>query len=129
MAKNEAPIAYLKKYIPEPAAEAILAYLNKYKVHLTITRERRSILGDYRHATSYTAHRISINGNLNTYSFLITLIHELAHLVTFEKYGHKSSAHGRMEIVICCPVERFLSDKIFPPDILQFKYFAARFAG
>src|SRR6478672_9215366 len=94
MSKQEAPIEYLKRYIPGPAAERVLQYLHQYKVHLTITRERKSVLGDYRHATGYNNHRISINGNLNQYSFLITLIHELAHLVTFEKYGNRVYAHG-----------------------------------
>ena len=95
MARKEAPLEYLSRYIPEASAQLMFDYLNKYKVHLTITKERRSILGDYRHATHYQNHRISINGNLNKYSFLITLIHEIAHLVTFVQHGNRVSAHGR----------------------------------
>ena len=95
MAKQEAPLEYLKRYIPAASAEAVLVLLNAYKVHLTITRERRSVLGDYRNATRVSNHRISVNSNLNQYSFLITLIHELAHLVTFERYRHRVAAHGK----------------------------------
>lgn len=119
MAKREAPIEYLKKYIPGPAAAGVLVYLHEYKVHLTITRERRSILGDYRHANGYLNHRISVNGNLNKYSFLITLVHEMAHLVTFVQYGNRVQAHGKeWKRLYALLLKDFLTKEIFPPDIL-----------
>jgi len=120
MARQEAPLEYLSRYIPEAAAPRMLDYLNQYQVHLTITKERRSILGDYRHATHYKNHRISVNGNLNRYSFLITLIHEIAHLVTFVQYGHRVSAHGReWKDVYAMLLHDFLHTGIFPSDILH----------
>jgi hypothetical protein len=63
-------------------------------VHLTITKKRQTLLGDYRHPVPGRSHRISVNGNLNPYAFLITLLHELAHLITFEQFGPRVSAHG-----------------------------------
>jgi len=95
MSKREAPLEYLSQFIPQAAAPQILEYLNQYKVHLTVTKGRKTVLGDYRHATSYKTHRISINGDLNEFSFLITLIHELAHLVTFIQFGNRVQAHGK----------------------------------
>ncbi len=95
MAKKEAPINHLQNFLPPHTYDAVLHYLQQYKVHFTVARERKSILGDYRHRTMGKNHRISVNGNLNTYAFLITLIHELAHLLQFENYGNKFSAHGR----------------------------------
>src|ERR1043165_3253097 len=95
MSKQEAPLEFLSKFIPATAVPRVLEYLHQYKVHLTITRERKSVLGDYRHATVHKNHRISVNGNLNPYAFLITLIHELAHLVTFNQYGHRVQSHGK----------------------------------
>src|ERR1051325_6237666 len=97
MPKKEAPINYLQNYLPPNSFDAVLIYLHQYKVHLTITKERKSILGDYRHRTHFENHRISVNGNLNKYSFLITLVHEIAHLLTFEQFGRKVQAHGRSE--------------------------------
>lgn len=85
MPKNEAPIAALQNFLPPNTYEPVLAYLQHHHVHLTVARERKSILGDYRHRTPGKNHRISVNGNLNKYAFLITLLHELAHLLTFEK--------------------------------------------
>jgi hypothetical protein len=119
MAKKEAPLEYLRQFIPDPSAPLILEYLHHYKVHLTITRERKSVLGDYRHATQGSNHRISVNGNLNKYSFLITLIHELAHLVTFMEYGNRVQSHGKeWKQVYRKMLEEFLRLKVFPGDVL-----------
>jgi SprT protein len=120
MSKTEAPLDFIARYIPEKAAIPILEYLHRYKVHLTITRERKSVLGDYRHATGFKAHRISINGNLNKYSFLITLIHELAHLVTFQQYKQRVEPHGKeWKKIYSVLLSDFLSPEIFPADLLK----------
>ena len=118
MPKKEVPIGQLQDYLPPGTYEAVLSYLRQYKVHLTVARERKSILGDYRHRTYQDNHRISINGNLNTYSFLITLLHELAHLLTFEQFGNKVLAHGReWKVIYAKMLAQFLEHKIFPADI------------
>jgi SprT protein len=120
MPKQEAPLDYLRRFIPHAAAPRVLDYLNHYKVHLTITRERKTVLGDYRHATFLETHRISVNGTLNQYSFLITLIHELAHLVTFMQYGNRVQSHGReWKNTYAVLLKDFLENKIFPPPIEQ----------
>jgi SprT protein len=119
MPKKEAPLDYLSRWIPGKAAALILGYLNHYQVHLTITRERKSVLGDYRHATRSANHRISVNGNLNPYSFLITLIHELAHLVTFMEFGNRVPSHGKEWKKIYRKIlEEFIPLKVFPADVL-----------
>lgn len=118
MAKKEVPVDHLQHYLPEATSAAVLAYLHQYKVHLTVTVERKSILGDYRHRTHYQNHRISVNGNLNKFSFLITLLHELAHLLTFEQHSNKVAAHGReWKTIYGQLLKQFLEHKIFPPDI------------
>lgn len=118
MPKKEVPMAQLQDYLPPGTYDAVLAYLRQYKVHLTVARERKSILGDYRHSTHHANHRISVNGNLNTYSFLITLLHELAHLLTFEQFGNKVLAHGReWKMIYAKMLAQFIQHKIFPADI------------
>lgn len=121
MSKTEAPLEAIKRYIPDKAAQLVLDYLNLHKVHLTITKERKSVLGDYRHATTYNNHRISINGNLNKYSFLITLIHELAHLITFTQYKNRVDPHGKeWKRIYGALLKDFLHPEIFPPDLLYY---------
>ena len=118
MPKKEVPIDLLQNYLPQGTSPAVTAYLHQYKVHLTIARERKSILGDYRHRTHHANHRISVNGNLNHYAFLITLLHELAHLLTFEQHSNKVLAHGReWKKIYAQLLDQFLQHKIFPADI------------
>lgn len=118
MPKQEAPFEHLLRYLPERSAQLVMQYLHQYRVHLTITRERKSILGDYRHATHNRNHRISVNGNLNKYSFLITLVHELAHLLTFQQYGNRVQSHGKeWKNIYAFLLKDFIAAKIFPDDI------------
>ncbi|MFZ1529319.1 MAG: SprT-like domain-containing protein [Ferruginibacter sp.] len=118
MAKEQHPFSALIPYLPEGSFEPVLHYIQTYKVQLTITRSRQSILGDYRHAWGNKGHRISINGNLNKYSFLITLLHELAHLFTFERHHHRAAAHGKeWKAEFGKILAEFVEKKIFPPDI------------
>lgn len=120
MSKQEAPLEYLKQFIPAAAVPRVLEYLQQYRVHLTVTRERKSILGDYRHATFNQTHRISVNGNLNPYSFLITLIHELAHLVTFIQHGNRVQSHGKeWKALYALLLKDFMGQQLFPADVEQ----------
>jgi len=118
MAKQEAPLHQLKQYLPAGCFEDVSYYLLHYKVQLTITRERKSVLGDYRNSFADKNHRISVNGNLNPYSFLITLLHELAHLFTYERFGHRVQAHGQeWKNEYSKVLAQFLLKKVFPPNI------------
>lgn len=118
MSKIEHPLQALAEYLPPSTFLPVADYLQQYKVHLTIARERKSILGDYRNAYNNQNHRISVNGNLNKWSFLITLLHELAHLLTFEKYAHSVQAHGReWKALFGQLLAQFLKAKVFPADI------------
>jgi SprT protein len=118
MSRRESPITALQDYLPPYTYDAVLHYLQTYQVHLTIARERKSILGDYRHRYGGHTHRISVNGNLNKYSFLITLLHELAHLLTFEKWGNRVAAHGReWKALFGQLLSQFIQKEVFPADI------------
>jgi hypothetical protein len=118
MAKKEVPLQRLSDYLPEHTFEAVGIYLNEFKVHLTITKSRSSVLGDYRHKADTKHHRISINGDLNRYAFLITLLHELAHLLTYENFGRRVSAHGKeWKTIYGKLLAQFIEKKIFPQDI------------
>jgi hypothetical protein len=118
MPKKEAPLLQLREFLPEESLPGVMEYLLHYKVHLTVSRERKSILGDYRHRHVDKNHRISVNGNLNKFSFLITLLHELAHLLTYERHGNKVQAHGaEWKNEYSKILAQFLLKKIFPADI------------
>ena len=118
MPKIEHPLQALNEYLPQGTFQPVASFLQQYKVHLTITRERSSILGDYRNAGIRGNHRISVNGNLNRYSFLITLLHELAHLLTYNKYGNRVQSHGReWKTLFSQLLAEFIKSRVFPADV------------
>lgn len=118
MAKTESPFILLNKYLPEGSFDKVEEYLIAHKVHFTVSRARTTVLGNYRSRHSNKNHRISVNGNLNKYSFLITLLHELGHLLAFEKYGPKIPSHGaQWKYEYGQILADFIARNIFPEDI------------
>ncbi len=118
MAKVEHPLHALNAYLPDGAFEPVVSLINQYKVHLTVSKARKSVLGDYRHASIGANHKISVNGNLNKYEFLLTLLHELAHLLCFEQYRNRVEAHGKeWKNIYSVLLVQFVQMNIFPTDI------------
>jgi len=118
MPKKEVPLHSLQHFLPDGSYDLVIKYLHYYKVHLTIAKERKTVLGDYRHKTAYANHRISVNGNLNKYAFLITTIHELAHLVVFEEHGNRVPSHGQeWKTIYARLLKGFMETAVFPEDI------------
>ncbi len=81
------------KYLPERAVPSCMELIRVNNVHLKIVNERVTRHGDYRR-TADGQHQITVNATLNKYRFLITLVHEIAHLVAFEKFGRRIKPHG-----------------------------------
>jgi SprT protein len=93
--KDQYNLAKLSRYLPDGTADSVFEYLKNHNVSLKIKKPRISKLGDYRHPRGKFGHRISVNGNMNKYSFLITLVHEMAHLETWIQKGNKTEPHGK----------------------------------
>jgi hypothetical protein len=118
LSKVEHPLHALANYLPDGAFEPVVQLIHQYKVHLTVTRERKSVLGDYRHPFLGSNHKITVNGNLNKYEFLITLLHELAHLLCFEQYRNRVEAHGKeWKNIYGSLLKAFIDLDFFPEDI------------
>ncbi|MET3045652.1 SprT-like domain-containing protein [Flavobacterium covae] len=109
----------LYKYLPEKAVSMCFELIKTNRVHLKIVNERVTRHGDYRREAN-GRHVITVNYSQNEYRFLITLIHEIAHLVAFEKYGRNIKPHGeewkhtfqKLMIPFICP-------EIFPHSLLS----------
>jgi len=84
----------LSKYIPKEATAQINTWLNTYNCQLKISKPRQTKLGDYRCPKKGKGHIISINNNLNSYAFLITLTHEIAHMMVWKQHQNKVLPHG-----------------------------------
>lgn len=116
---REKYIEILSKYIHEKAVDLIVSWILDYGVHLKITTGRTTKLGDFRpNMEKANGHRISINYNLNQHSFLITLVHEMAHLVTWNQHGHRAKPHGKeWKNNYKTMLFPFLQDEVFPADV------------
>lgn len=119
MKKQETHLRTLADFLPERSYELVAPFFKTHSIHLTLTHERKSVLGDYRTPTrDYPHHRISINLNLNKYSFLITLLHELAHMLTWVHFKDTVAPHGKewktqfRHILI-----PFMGKRFFPADV------------
>ncbi len=111
--------AILKKYIPEAAVNTIAEWIYVFDFKLKIKKSRSSVYGDYRPPIKGHNHQITVNHDLNPYAFLTTLIHEIAHLSTWKKYGNNVQSHGaewkREYRALLMP---FLDETVFPEDII-----------
>jgi SprT-like family len=108
----------LAKYIPEHAVKPIFELIVTNNVHLKIVNERKTRHGDYRKGL-LGKHEITVNANLNKYRFIITLIHEIAHLVAFEKFGRNIKPHGEeWKFTFQRLMVPFIRPEIFPNSIL-----------
>jgi hypothetical protein len=116
--KKEHLVHILKKYLPESMEIYAAEILAHYKIQLHIKKPRVSKYGDYRPPAPGENHRISLNNDLNKYAFLITFMHEVAHLLNFEKFGNKVNPHGtewkKYFQLVSRPV---LDKKVLPPDV------------
>lgn len=108
----------LVRYIPEQAVDPVFELIKSFGVHLKIVNERVTRHGDYRKMPG-GGHQITVNANLNKYRFLITLIHELAHLVAFKKFGSRIKPHGsEWKFTFQKLMLPFIRPEVFPSQLL-----------
>lgn len=109
-----------EKFVPEASVDYCLDLWWHYKFEFKITKGRQTKLGDYRFHSQRKIHIISVNNDLNKYNFLITYIHEVAHLLVYEQHKHSVDPHGKewkMQFKkLMLPI---LTSDVFPSDVLR----------
>ncbi|WCC48347.1 SprT-like domain-containing protein [Tenacibaculum finnmarkense] len=109
----------LLKYIPEKAVPLVEYLINEHKINLKIVNQRQTKHGDFR-TFSNGQTQITVNNNLNKQQFLLTLIHEIAHHVTHQKFG-RVQPHGKhWKMVFQHLMLPFLRPDIYPKKILPY---------
>ncbi len=84
----------LQLHLPEKAISYAFGLWKERPFNLKLTKSRQTKIGDFtcRHGVAHP--RITLNHDLNPFTFLITYIHEVAHLRVFLEFGHRTEPHG-----------------------------------
>jgi len=110
----------LKKYLPEQSVALIAEWIVTYDFKLKIKKERSTRLGDYTSPRNGLNHLITINHNLNKFAFLITLVHEVAHLLTYVQHKNSVNPHGsEWKENFRKLMQPFLTPDIFPLEVFS----------
>jgi len=119
--ETEGFLTHLGQHIPSGASALIAPLIEGFNFSLMVTNERKTKHGDYRFPMrSSDPHKISVNGTLNKYAFLLTFLHEIAHMHAFEKYGKRIKPHGMQWKRTFTKIARpFLKSRMWPEDITE----------
>lgn len=104
-------------YIPEKATPIVAYLMEQHRFSLKIVNQRQTKHGDFRQMPNGTF-QITINNNLNKEQFLLTLVHEIAHHVTFQKFGRVKPHGNEWKTVFQHLMLPFLQPEIYPKETL-----------
>ncbi|TYB74402.1 sprT domain-containing protein [Bizionia gelidisalsuginis] len=108
----------ISNHIPKQAKAQVVQLLEEDGLSVLVKKERKTRHGDYRKLPN-GKHQITINSNLNSYRFLITLIHEIAHYEAYKTYGKFIKPHGKeWKYTFQHLMLPFLNPAIFPVTLL-----------
>jgi SprT protein len=109
----------LRPYLPEAAADYCIELWRCYDFTLKIKGDRKTKLGDFRVVKASGAVTITVNGTLNQHAFLVTYIHELAHLLAWRKHRSSIKTHGReWQAQFQLLMQPLLTPEVFPAVVL-----------
>lgn len=83
------------KHVPEQSVNYCTEISSHYEFDLDLSFDRKSKFGHYKYWPRTKSHTISINRGLPKPLFLVTYIHELAHLDVMLQFGNKVRPHGQ----------------------------------
>jgi len=105
-------------FVPENSITLLQCWIDELGVEVNVSKPRKTKLGDFKVQNKKMI--ISVNKNLNPYSFLITFTHELAHAFVFKKHKNKGLPHGvSWKLTFKSMLLNFLSPEFFPDDVLK----------
>lgn len=81
-----------RKYFPENSIDYCFQLWETHRIQFSISQPRKSIYGNYFFKNG--THHISVNGNLNPEAFLVTFLHEVAHLLVRVHNQKRTLPHG-----------------------------------
>ena len=107
-----------RDYVPEASISHVDSLMLNYGIALKIVNQRQTKHGDFRRSPSGKM-QITVNNNLNPEQFIITLIHEIAHYVTFKNYGRVQPHGTKWKQTFQQLMLPILNPDVFPDHILH----------
>jgi len=109
----------LDRFLPPGTAALLPPLLDGHSVLLKVKAARSSKFGDYRPLRNAKhLHQITINNDLNPYAFMVTLLHEIAHMHAFEQFNNNVKPHGQEWKGIYSDIlSPFISKDYLPADV------------
>ena len=105
-------------FLPKKTCQLINHWISELNVDVKLSKPRKTKFGDFKVINN--KFYITINDNLNKYSFLITLTHELAHAFVYSKHQNNVKPHGReWKQTFKLMMINFLTPNHLPNDILN----------
>jgi len=110
----------LQTHLPQTALSYCFQLWKETPFELKITRTRQTKVGDFTSRRSIAHPRITLNHELNPFLFLITYIHEVAHLRVHLRHGNRVDPHGEeWKISFRDLMLPILHENVFAADILS----------
>jgi hypothetical protein len=110
--------AILVQHVPAGAVAYCTSLWQELPFDFKLRKSRVSKVGDFT-CRSGQAPQITVNGDLHPFLFLMTYVHEVAHLRVHKRLGYRAAAHGdewkSTFIELMAPM---LSAQIFPEPLL-----------
>lgn len=110
----------LSNHVPTYAIDYSFELWAQTPFELKLSKRRESKVGDFTFKHNSKRQRITLNHDLNPSLFLITYIHEVAHLRVHLHYGNRLEPHGsewkKVFQNLMVPV---LNESVFPHQVLQ----------
>jgi SprT protein len=113
-------LSTLQLHLPEKSVAYAFGLWKEKPFNLKLTKSRQTKIGDFTCRHGSAKPRITLNHDLNPFTFLITYIHEVAHLHVHLEFGHRVEPHGdRWKSAFQKLLSPVLTAEIFPDKILE----------
>ena len=110
----------LQTHVPASTLDYCFTLWRASPFELKITKSRQTKVGDFTSRRTKRHPRITLNIDLNAFLFLVTYVHEVAHLRVYLVFGAREDPHGeRWKTTFTDLMLPLLWESVFPEEILH----------
>lgn len=118
--KLDKVVSILQEHVPPAAVSYCVDLWNASPFELKLTKSRQTKVGDFTSRGTRSHPRITLNHDLNPYLFLMTYVHEVAHLRVYLERGNRVDPHGEeWKSAFTDLMVPLLWESVFPEEILH----------